>query len=36
MTTLAWTIMLVSVTCVVSLVAWCYYKVLTAPPRDDE
>jgi len=36
MSILAWIIMLVSVSSVVALVAWCYYKVLTAPPREDE
>lgn len=34
MTTLAWIFMLVSVTSVVSLLAWCFYKVLNAPPAE--
>lgn len=32
MTTLGWIIMLVSITFVVSLASYCYYKVLTLPP----
>ncbi len=34
MTTLAWIFMLTSVSAVVSLCAFCYYKVLTAPPAE--
>lgn len=30
---LGWTFMLVSVSAVVILTAWCFYKVLTAPPE---
>lgn len=32
MTTSGWIIMLTSITFVVSLVSYCYYKVLTLPP----
>jgi hypothetical protein len=35
-TTLASLIMAVSIAFVVGLSAWCYYKVLTAPPNEDE
>lgn len=31
MTPLAWAFMLLSIGAVVSLLAWCFYKVLTAP-----
>jgi hypothetical protein len=34
MTPLAWIFMLLSVTFVTALVAWCFYKVLTASPQD--
>ena len=34
MTTLAWIFMLTSVSAVVVLTAWCFYKVLTAPPAE--
>lgn len=34
MTPLAWAFMLVSVSFVVGLVSWCFYKVLTAPPAE--
>ena len=34
MGTLGWIFMLCSVSFVVSLVSWCYYKVLTAPSED--
>jgi hypothetical protein len=30
---LGWIFMLVSVSTVVTLTAWCFYKVLTAPPE---
>lgn len=33
MTTAAFIFMLVSVTTVVGLVVWCYYRVLTTPRR---
>jgi hypothetical protein len=33
MTTAAIVFMLVSVSSVVGLVGWCYYRVLTAPPK---
>lgn len=29
---LGWTFLLVSVTAVVTLTGWCFYKVLTTPP----
>jgi hypothetical protein len=29
-----WTIMLVSISFVVALAAWCYYRVLTLPPLE--
>jgi hypothetical protein len=35
MTTAAVIFMTVSVAFVVSLVSWCYYKVLTTPPEPD-
>lgn len=35
MTTAAVVFMLVSVSSVVGLVAWCFYRVLTTPPKDD-
>ena len=34
MTPLAWIFMIVSVAGVVSLLSWCFYKVLTAPPAE--
>jgi len=34
MTGAAIVFMLVSVSSVVGLVAWCYYRVLTTPPKD--
>jgi hypothetical protein len=34
MTPLAWAFMLVSVSFVVILTGWCFYKVLTAPPAE--
>jgi len=34
MTTLAWIFMLLSITSVVSLLTWCFYKVLSAPPAE--
>jgi hypothetical protein len=30
---LGWTFMIVSVSAVVLLTVWCFYKVLTAPPE---
>jgi hypothetical protein len=36
MTTAAIVFMLVSVSSVTGLVAWCYYRVLTTPPRSGE
>jgi hypothetical protein len=33
MTTGGWVFMVVSVGFVVSLVSWCFFKVLTAPPE---
>ena len=33
MTNAALVFMLVSVSSVVGLVAWCYYRVLTSPPK---
>lgn len=35
MTTAALIFMLVSVTAVVGLVAWCYYRVLSTPPSSE-
>lgn len=35
MTTLAWIFMLVSITSVVALLSWCYYKVMTAPTPEE-
>lgn len=35
MTTAAIVFMVLSVTSVVGLVAWCYYRVLTTPPKND-
>jgi len=34
MTVLAWIFMLTSVGFVTVLTAWCFWKVLTAPPED--
>ena len=34
MTTLAWIFMLLSVTSVVGLVSWCYWRILSAPPPE--
>jgi hypothetical protein len=34
MTPLGWAFLVVSVGFVVTLVVWCFYRVLTAPPRD--
>jgi hypothetical protein len=34
MTAMAWIFMLVSITWVVSLLSWCFYKVLTTPPAE--
>lgn len=34
MTPLAWAFMLISVSAVVGLLSWCFYKVLTAPPAE--
>lgn len=31
MTTVGWVIMITSITCVVALVSFCYYKVLSKP-----
>lgn len=31
---LGWTFMIVSVSFVVGLCVWCYWRVLTAPPGD--
>lgn len=31
---LGWLFLIVSVALVVGLVAWCYYKILTAPPAE--
>jgi hypothetical protein len=36
MTTAAWTIMTVSVTTVIALLAFCMYRVLTLPPVEVE
>lgn len=35
MTTAAIVFMVLSVGSVTGLVAWCYYRVLTTPPKDD-
>jgi hypothetical protein len=35
MTTTAILFMTLSVGAVLTLVSWCYYKVLTAPPREE-
>lgn len=34
MTTLGWIFMCVSLTFVWGLCAWCFYRVLTAPPAE--
>ena len=34
MAPLGWVFLLVSVGFVVTLVVWCFYRVLTAPPQD--
>ncbi|MBL8861380.1 MAG: hypothetical protein JNK02_05150 [Planctomycetes bacterium] len=34
MTTLAWIFMIVSVSAVTTLMAWCFRQVLRAPPDD--
>jgi hypothetical protein len=34
MSTVGWVFLVVSVGFVVSLVAWCFYRVLSAPPQD--
>jgi len=36
MTTGAWTVMLISVGCVISLTAYCIIRVLSLPPVEDE
>lgn len=35
MTPAGWTVMLLSVSFVVVLVAWCFYRVLTLPPLEE-
>ncbi len=35
MTITAWIFMVVSVSSVVVLAAWCFWKVLSAPPPED-
>jgi hypothetical protein len=36
MTPAGWTFMILSITAVIGLTAWCYYRVLTAPEETTE
>lgn len=36
MNTYGWLIMCISIGFVLTLVSWCYYKVLTLPPLEDD